>query len=398
MGDLRLRPVEEALLLCLRRKLDAAHTERLHSLFQAGRVSWDDMWAIAREQQVLPLVAQAIAEGPLAASASDDAMREARAVRLRTMLHNLASRTELRRVGELLLRHGVPVVPLKGTHLAERVFGSLEARQCGDIDLLVPESECAVAWSLLQADGYVPAPDVSPGVREHPFHGVPLVRRGRTGPSVVELHWNLTDPRFADIDYPRLWERILARNGDEQGLHSLPAEETLVFLALHLPKHDFGVLRLLADIDRLVRLPEQHLDWERVTTLARRWRVTGQLSFALGLARTLFDTPVPEAVLDHVAPSALRRALVARLAGPRPLLRPVREGHLHYNRCRLAYCLMLTPMTRSLQAYITYFFPAASEHPTDVCGRLIRPFKRVGGGLARTGMVCWSALTHDWRA
>ncbi|HEX5501674.1 MAG TPA: nucleotidyltransferase family protein [Thermomicrobiales bacterium] len=336
---LRLGPEEEALLLAVRAVLGPAERARLSRLLGEGRADWRRLWRLAVEQQVLPLVARTLTDLAATVPLPASIVQAARGTRLQTTLANLPLHHELVRIGELFAARGLPVTPLKGTHLAERLYGGLDARWCGDIDILVPEDARPAARAALGAAGYAPSPSPSPGELRHTFHDIPFVRRQAGRTFVVELHTRLSNPRFVSIAYPALWRRIL---GDDAppGLRPLPAEELLVFLALHLAKHDLGKLRLLADVDRLVRR-EAALDWPGVLALAANWRAAHLTYFALAHARLLFGTPAPPAALRALAPPAWRRRLVGALAGPRAILSPPSSPFWHYRRSRLAYGAML---------------------------------------------------------
>jgi hypothetical protein len=383
---LRLSPLEETLLLCIQAERSPAAQARLAALLADRAVAWTALRAEAARQAVLPLVAQALSD-PRQASAVPEATRQdARRERLQTLFANTVLHTELRRLGALLAARGIPVTPLKGTHLTERLYGGLDARWCGDIDLLVPEADLMPTDAFLRAEGYAPASAPPPGLADHPFHGVPLVRQHAGTTTVVELHWNLTDPRFVAVDYRALWARIPAAGGRDSGLRPLPAEELLVFLSIHLPKHHNGVLRLLADIDRLVRRETRALDWERLTALARGWDADGLLYFALRRAQHLFDTPLPPAVTRALRPVPWCRAAVGLLAGSRAVIRPPAGENLRYNRSRLAYAAMLSPAGRAFRAYRHYLFPPArSSGPVALAGRVAR-------GVAWTGITVASAV------
>lgn len=62
------------------------------------------------------------------------------------MLSNtLAEYVALGRIGAWLLVYGIPAAPLEGSHLAERLYQALEARQVGDIDILVRDEDIVAA-------------------------------------------------------------------------------------------------------------------------------------------------------------------------------------------------------------------------------------------------------------
>jgi hypothetical protein len=357
LASLELTPVERLLLACCRAAPDpAAMRQALH----AAGLDWAAFWELARRQEVQPLVARALARSGLLGDLPAPASSDVEAARIETTARNLAARAELEAIAAALGARGVPVMPLKGVALALRIFGGLDARRCGDIDILVREEDWEVARRALQERGYRPLDTTRPRIREHPFHDVPLIRSAGGRGFVVELHHQLTDRRFARIDHAALWRRALATGS--AGLVEMPAEDLLVFLALHLPKHDAGMLRLIADIDHLIAGGRVSLDWDRVLELAGQWRARTPLYFALAASTALLETPVPEQVRAALRPRAWKRRAITALAGPLAMLRPPAPARQRADRFRLAYCLMLEPASLAVRAYRHYVLaPTAGE-------------------------------------
>jgi hypothetical protein len=272
------------------------------------------------------------------------------------------------RVAQALFSHRIPAVPLKGSHLAERLLGTVGARLMSDIDLIVPEAQVLEARSVLRDLGYHQPSDSRHAA--HPFHGIPWFREEHSHRFVVELHWMLSNPRFVTIDYDQFWRRALTHSGDQEVLRPLPSEETLVYLALHLVKNEIGILRLVVDIDRLIRREGSSLDWGYAVLLAQQWSVDAMLYFALMRAHILLGCPLPKQVMNQLQPMAWRRALVDLFGGPQFVLRPPKNKHTRYARFMLSYCAMITPLHRSLDAYFhhLYSFPddVAYNHPGSV--------------------------------
>jgi hypothetical protein len=378
---------EETILWAIRAARDPSADERLRSLVSDPELNWDHLWALAEAHEVTPPVARALTAEDLAPLAPDAARDRARAVRLHTLVQNLALHAELQHVGGALRAHGIPVVPLKGTYVAEAFHEGLDARRCGDIDILVQESRLEEARAILKDLGYQPMMGASHGIETHLFHGVPYVRHAATTTFVIELHWGLNDPRFVSIDYAQLWDRILVDKECDAPLTPMPVEETLLFLALHHPKHDTGLLRLLADIDRLVRHEGSRLDWSHLVRLARQWNGTWLLYFALWRAHRLLGTPLPHSLLNDIAPPRWRRAAVTLLAGPKFILRPPKAEHLRSNQSGLAYCAMIDPFARAFAAYLATFYPPLPPEKRGVLATPSGLTYRLGHGLAWTGLA-----------
>jgi hypothetical protein len=350
----RIRPEEEAVLLCCLETRSQAQQDRLCRLLTDGERLVDRFWTEAAEQQVTPLVALVLTSSPFTSALPTSLIEQAKSSVRATAFRNLAQHAELIRVANALFNHGIPAVPLKGSHLAERLLGMVGARLMSDIDVIVPEAQILEGQSVLRDLGY--HQPSNHGQAAHPFHGIPWFREEDGQRFVVELHWKLSNPRFVTIDYDQFWRRVRTHSSDHEALRPLPSEETLVYLALHLAKHDIGILRLVVDIDRLVRREGRSIDWGYVVLLAKQWSVDAMLYFALMRAHILLGCPLPTQAMKQLQPMAWRGVLVDLLAGPKFALRPPKNKDNRYARFMLSYCAMITPLQRSLDAYLHHFY------------------------------------------
>jgi hypothetical protein len=397
--QLHLLPEEEAVLLCARDQREPATTERLARLMGDPSLDWPAFWALAGVHEVVPLAARAVLSCASMQSLPDHVVEVARQARLSTVLVCMAAHGELLTVAAALRARDIPVVPLKGTHLAQRLYGALDARRPGDIDVLVPESHLESARAELRRLGYAPMLATSHGIESHSFHGVPYVKQASGGTFMVELHWGLSDARFVTVDYPYLWQRVLATADGRSVLSPLPAEETLLFLALHHAKHDRGVLRLLADVDRLLRREGPSLDWDLLLSLAASWHVSGLLDVALGRAQLLLDSPVPREVLRRLRRPRWNRALIHKLTGPQAILRPPAPDHLRANQFRLAYCAMLDTFSRAARAYFFYLFTSYTYRGRGNWWHAVAALEGACRGVAWTAiLLARSTLPPSWWA
>jgi Uncharacterised nucleotidyltransferase len=97
--------------------------------------------------------------------------------------------------------------------------------------------------------------------------------------------------------------------------------DTLLLLALNLRQHRFTRLKTLCDVDRLLRLEGEEIDWPWLHAQAHAAGMCLTLRHTLELARALLGSPT-----GSLPPCGregnLRRRLLARLASERVLLSP----------------------------------------------------------------------------
>jgi hypothetical protein len=226
----------------------------------------------------------------------------------------LALAAELAAILRALAAAGVACVPLRGAALAERVYDDACARPAGDIDLLVRRIDLDAVEATLRALGFR-AVDRGAGFARDFSYTLELVRDVHGG-VVVEPHWTLAYPPFADaLDMDRVWARCRAGRVVGEATLLLAPEATLLNLCLHLVHKapDVPLLWLL-DVDRLARREADSIDWDELLALARGARVERQVAAGLRCVAGTLDTPLPLRVLQTL--EAARPTPLDRLLGP----------------------------------------------------------------------------------
>ena len=148
--------------------------------------AWDDIVDLALRHGVGPLLHRALqARGELA-QLPGDAIKRLEDERRATALDNLRNYGEFRRIARALRERGIPVIALKGLHLAELVYRDISLRPMSDLDILVPEAQVKPAVDLLLASEYELDRRYARG------YDAGLTHR-RLG-IMVEVHWTLAEP------------------------------------------------------------------------------------------------------------------------------------------------------------------------------------------------------------
>lgn len=217
---------------------------------------WSDVeWALARAvgaiHGVSPLLADALRwRGP---AGWTDFLAQQRA-------HTAARYERIRGLLQLLddgaRRRGVTLTPLKGAALHRSGTYSPGERPMADLDLLVPEAQCAVASRTLAALGYRETLRTwKHQVFERAGAGTPAALGEHADNAIrIELHTRIREPlplRAVDIS------RIVFQPGARPGLNAYPSHAALL---LHLLLHAAGSLTC-----RALRLLQLH-DIARLST------------------------------------------------------------------------------------------------------------------------------------
>lgn len=229
--------------------------------------------------------------------------------RLKRAVHIGAGRNmrlfeELSRMLGALRSEGIPVIALKGVHLASTVYERIEHRQMQDVDLLVPVPDLQRTADVFEGLGYASMEAFRvEQVRTRSQH---LPTFTRSGAVPVEIHWDLERPTSPfTVDLEGLWQRALPEKLVGVDIQVLAPEDLLLHTCLHAAYHHRFVvsLKVFTDIDRILRRYGQDLDWEGLAVRAVQWSASRPLHLCLLLARELMGAMVPEDALRSLEPS-----------------------------------------------------------------------------------------------
>jgi hypothetical protein len=277
---------------------------------------WDVVADLAIENRVWGFVLPAL-------KALDRPDARAAAARLRdSLLASVAEvallESELKGLIKDLRRARVDAIVLKGPAMARVVYPTPHLRPFDDIDIAVAAGDFGVASTVLKAEGYHAADDVSR------FHAEFQRVDQRT---LIELHADLLQlgiPSLCERDW---WSRAEPLPGIEGALCLAPCD-AVVQLAVHAHKHGYNRLIWLKDLDLLARIGDR-IDWDLVVSSSLREGVEGAVWYALSMAHDLLETPLPGDLLARLAPAWPIRALYRRIW---PLRRVAGlEGRSHWN-------------------------------------------------------------------
>lgn len=207
-------------------------------------------------------------------------------------------------------QQGIPVIPLKGTHLAHFVYPDPGARPMSDLDILVKPGDLHRAASRLFELGYG-FRDYKTGRIEadkslhYPIPPGQMHFRAlhhRSSRNVVELHHAITyaDSPFT-IHMDGIWRRARPASIDAIEMLTMHPEDLLLHLSLHLAyQHRFDAtsFRALFDIKAVLDAPAPPIDEDRLIRRAREWRVHRALFLCLYFVQRFFNSSPARALLE----------------------------------------------------------------------------------------------------
>ncbi len=245
------------------------------------------------------------------------------------------------------------ILVLKGAALAETVYSRPSQRMFGDMDILARPDQAERVRAVLESLGYVVDQRQWNALSNGRGCQANFFQHPERGPVVIELHTALiNNPLFASIrlDSEGMWERACSVRLAGVAARVLGPEDQILHLCLHLACHYLAAPRSLRDIDQVCRVCD--MDWLRLVALARNARVSSVCFACLFAASRLFGTPIPNTVLDDLAPRRGRQRLES-LAVARA--QDMEEASTEHLRFPLLWLLLPTRRARASALWRTLF-------------------------------------------
>lgn len=211
----------------------------------------------------------------------------------------------------------IPVIILKGSFLAGRIYGDVCARGItADLDLLVKEEDKEKAQTTLSMIGY--NPDIE---QEIPLWQWQQNFRKPQYP-IVDLHWDISMMRRGKERISDIWKESEYKEQDGCGYYDLGEEELLLYLSVHLINSK-GLSKLLyaCDIHELLNACPARLNWGSLIEKARNWKIRNSLFAALSMISLVFGIHFPERVMHELRPTIFKRAFLRLFLNRKVMLR-----------------------------------------------------------------------------
>ena len=237
---------------------------------------------------------------------------------------NLMLYQNLSRVLKILRHNSIPVIVLKGAHLAELVYGHRALRFMSDLDLLVKKDDLMRVDALLLELGCTTTVHNRIAGKDNNQFDYLMPTRD----VIMEIHWSILSSLFPfRIDTDGQWKRSrpVAIAGIDAAV--LCPEDLLLHLCLHAScTHGFDPgLRLFCDISEVLQQDGGGMDWGLVQRLTREWGIGKSVYLTLHLTKELLGVASPEGLMEELKPNDFDEHIVA-LARGQIFSRRVRTG------------------------------------------------------------------------
>jgi hypothetical protein len=259
--------------------------------------NWDDLLHKSALHNVTPFLYHRLTTFHPDVQIPANVLRKLRNSYLYNAGRNMRLYNELGRVLGIMQQHCIPVIALKGAHLASAVYRNISLRPMGDIDLLVKQIDLLMVHDILAEQGYVSSKEETGCSQEH------LPSYKNKDSIVIEIHFNIVPPPFSDrVDVEKLFARAQTCFIEGIELLSLCPEDLLLHLCMHASyDHGFdnGIMPLF-DISTTIEHYAGDLDWEQVLSRGKEWGVSKCIYLSLFLAKKFAGAAIPEQIMKDL--------------------------------------------------------------------------------------------------
>ena len=306
---------------------------------------WAALISEACRHRVAPLLYKKIRHASAEDKIPVDSLNALRKQYLTTAAHNTVLFSQLNELVAILNRKNIPVMLLKGAHLAEFVYKDIALRPMSDIDILIKEEDLNETLQIVFDGGYqimeTGNDEKEKTIKNYKYSIASDAKHFKTlihseTKCVLEIHCNITrESSPFKIPPSDLWLNSQKVKLNDNSVFILCPDDLLLHLCLHAAYDDlFGYgLGALYDIALTIKYYHKSIDWQRLWHRAVRWRTERCLEISLYFAKKYFESSFPEQMLEsfhidkmlNIAEKRIFRASKARIADPHPVNKRIRK-------------------------------------------------------------------------
>lgn len=279
-------------------------------------------------------------------------------------VHDLRFEGIFRKIKNLLEKEAVPLILLKGPHLAHAVYDHPHERTYCDLDILVKPENFAKAARILLENQFtlLENDDKNLGTAAQMNHWVFRSCFGQ----MIELHRGFTGLDRHPCDMDEWFSRVEEFNFGQTQALGLAREDLLCHLCLHIGKSFFYLIekKHIQDLDLVIR--EKKIQWDVFVLRCRETRSLAIAYYCLRSAQAQYGTPIPIEVLAALCPGKARRLWLDKHldVAAFPIYRFEPRGASHARRH------LTLPLLDGIWNWGTFLFKAMSVKGLDVVLRI----------------------------
>ncbi len=271
---------------------------------------------------------------------------------------------ELDRVAKILESNGITMIALKNSGITRAIYPYYGSCPMGDLDILVAKSDFRKAHKILVENNYT-----FKFRSELETEDLDEAEKGGGAEYSVqlpgnrhlwfELQWRPVAGRWIQPHQEPTSEDLVSRaiSIDGCSVKVLSPEDNLLQVSLHTAKHSYvraPGFRLHTDVDRIVH--SYDIDWDQFCSKVLNLKIKTSVFFSLAMAKSLLNTPVPNSVLEKLAPSQLKIYIMKNWIEKVGVFEPDAKK---WNK--ISYIFFVSLLFDSVGDWISGIFPSADE-------------------------------------
>ena len=292
------------LLLCLRVEPAETKVARLRELTDKD---WEDILKVAKSQGIAAILFHSLKPLQPALNIPEQILDGLRQSYLNSSARSMRLFKNLLQIITIFNRENIPVILLKGAHLAKFVYENPALRPMSDIDLLAKEDDLLKIHHLLIENGFSTLEQDQGAILRHtaPYK--------KNNFPALEVHYNIAIlPNNKSIESADLWERAQKLTLEGVNIMTLSPEDLLLHLCAHTAiQHGFdNGLTPYFDIRQTLEQYNEILKWEILVGRAKEWGLERSVDLMLLLTDKFIGLPLPEQISNTIkSDQELRDAL-----------------------------------------------------------------------------------------
>jgi hypothetical protein len=303
-----MRDEDTLLYLCCTQEMPADRLEKILVIGQQGAIDWSQVFSLACNHGVAPLVYQQLqAAREKGLIIPDEVAKQFKQASYQNLIAKQARYRVLLDALNYLNSNGLDAMVVKGMALDILVYDELWYTSSNDIDIVL-----------------------RPQRNGHPHAGLREVQEAlfRLG---IEFefctHHDVNLNGALPIDFEEIWRNATCTDFYGQSLYLMAPEDMLLAVCINSCRKRYFRLRSLCDMAEIVkRFPA--LDWAQFAASAIKYQCNNIVYSALAVMQGTVGSPLPEGMLDRLAFGGMRRRITDSMI--QYLLRNVPLSSLSY--------------------------------------------------------------------
>jgi len=257
--------------------------------FPDDDLNWRVFLDLAETHHVIPMVSNML-RGLPQGNIPAEVLSALQAWHLESTRHNLALLMELSKVLDLLKAGGVTAVPFKGPTTAMMAYGDLSLRTCGDVDILVTQSDYPEAESILLSSGYTVTKRYEAAMQSTLEHAESKIE--------IDLHWGIP-PRELDLNIGLLRNNLEDFNLAGKNVPTFSVGDMFLIHCINATKEYWRpTLQQFYDIKMFIEHTEPK--WDAMFKRARAIGCERIVMASLLATHNLLTLPLPKPMLNNL--------------------------------------------------------------------------------------------------